>query len=714
MMRLSKRVTAIVSSCALLMTLTSGTALAEQSEEVATQETSLSVDIAAVDSNTSVVDANVAGEEEDVTSENAPISSTEVAVDDVSASHADSAEAPAQTLPETAPEDMVSDQNKEETNSENETNDEDAEDLYEGVDTSLFAAQADRYGVWTRLWGESAYDTMQVILRTDEAFPDGSGGTVIVATGDGYWDALAASGLAGLSGAPIIITPTGGLNEQAKAEIARIKPTSIIVVGGTSVITPACFEQIRALCPKGTVRVAGPEADDTSVEIFKAGDTKWGKTAVIATSSGYWDALSIAPFAYSRNAPIFLTTTKPGADGYTLSDSVLSSLQSGAFERVVIVGGPNVVSTKVEGQLAGVGLSGDKVKRLYGEVALDTSAEIAVWELTSEKMSTAQLSVATSAGYWDALTGAALTGKQDAILVLVNPGGDYRALDAVYAYDDSVTNGHVYGGASVIKPETLERIAGRVSIEALSASIDKVAVGGTIKFDAAVHGYVDGATYTWSWARPDGSESGSASGSTEFSFRPAVSGVYDVTCTVTAATGETSSAGITVEFTDQGGTAGDLLAVARENIGYSIDADPETGSIFGRWYAAHVGNAVYGWDDIAYCAMAVSYWCNKAGVPAAGLPGAGCENIYFEAQRQGRFVDKSRLEPGMLILFDWDDDGLPDHIGIVENRVDGDTYQTIEGNTSRGIAGSQDNGGWVAQRTRDYDVIIGGVRPDFK
>ena len=36
--------------------------------------------------------------------------------------------------------------------------------------------------------------------------------------------------------------------------------------------------------------------------------------------------------------------------------------------------------------------------------------------------------------------------------------------------------------------------------------------------------------------------------------------------------------------------------------------------------------------------------------------------------------------PGDIIFFDWEGDGIADHVGIVE-KVDGDFVYTIEGNT---------------------------------
>ena len=165
-------------------------------------------------------------------------------------------------------------------------------------------------------------------------------------------------------------------------------------------------------------------------------------------------------------------------------------------------------------------------------MALDTSAEIAKWEVEVERMSLDNLSVATSSGYWDALTGAALTGKQDSVLVLVNPDGDYRALDAVYAFDGIVENGHVYGGNAVIADEVFDRIAGSFAVN-VSASEGTIWQGSSTTLTGTTVGDAENARYDWTWKRETSGETGSASGST-FDFNPPLSGTYTVTCTVTA------------------------------------------------------------------------------------------------------------------------------------------------------------------------------------
>ena len=76
-------------------------------------------------------------------------------------------------------------------------------------------------GIWARLWGGDALGTMAAIVGVgDEAnygnvFKSKRGGTVVVATVDGYWDALTASALAGISDAPFL---------QRRPQSSRLPP----------------------------------------------------------------------------------------------------------------------------------------------------------------------------------------------------------------------------------------------------------------------------------------------------------------------------------------------------------------------------------------------------------------------------------------------------------------------------------------------------------
>lgn len=150
-------------------------------------------------------------------------------------------------------------------------------------------------------------------------------------------------------------------------------------------------------------------------------------------------------------------------------------------------------------------------------------------------------------------------------------------------------------------------------------------------------------------------------------------------------------------------TASDVLRIARAEVGYCRYDDPEHGTKYGRWYESEVdgpGGYDYGANGVAYCAMFASWVLAQAGVECAGMPGAYCPSIHHK-----QTLTAAHLKPGDLVLFDWEDDGTDDHIGIVaSNDVAAKTIRTIEGNTS---------GGKVLERTRSYSTICGGIRPAY-
>lgn len=86
-------------------------------------------------------------------------------------------------------------------------------------------------------------------------------------------------------------------------------------------------------------------------------------------------------------------------------------------------------------------------------------------------------------------------------------------------------------------------------------------------------------------------------------------------------------------------------------------------------------------------------------------PSASCKSIMDDARARGTLG--SEPKPGYLVLYNWSGGTHPQHIGLVIS-ADSDTLKTVEFNTSK--AGSQDNGGAVAMKSRDRKYAIGYVR----
>ena len=115
------------------------------------------------------------------------------------------------------------------------------------------------------------------------------------------------------------------------------------------------------------------------------------------------------------------------------------------------------------GQLEQAGVAGSSVERLGGANAWETSKLIADWGL-AHGMSADNMGVADGAGYWDALTGAALCGKNASVLVLVPRDFDWFTYDP-YCIDEFVApnksrigTGYAFGGEEVVPASTFEAL----------------------------------------------------------------------------------------------------------------------------------------------------------------------------------------------------------------------------------------------------------------
>ena len=156
-------------------------------------------------------------------------------------------------------------------------------------------------------------------------------------------------------------------------------------------------------------------------------------------------------------------------------------------------------------------------------------------------------------------------------------------------------------------------------------------------------------------------------------------------------------------------TGNDLLRVASKYLGYNRFDDPKPGTIFGRAFAELHGD-YFGYSGVPYCDMLVTFCLREIGITnfdSAYVPGR-----IATARARGWLVKREDALPGDLVCFDWDGDGVADHIGIVEIKYAW-SYQTIEGNTSGSWRGSQSNGGGVYRRVRSFDSVIAVIRPPY-
>lgn len=138
-----------------------------------------------------------------------------------------------------------------------------------------------------------------------------------------------------------------------------------------------------------------------------------------------------------------------------------------------------------------------------------------------------------------------------------------------------------------------------------------------------------------------------------------------------------------------------VLELARSQVG-GLEAGVDGG-------IATKYESFFGRGREAWCADFVSWVFSKAGSP---LNESYVPSVENQMRKDGRWKKKDP-QPGDLVLFDWERDGVPDHMGIVESVNSDGSLNTIEGNTVDPESGKQG----VFRRTRYMSQVRGFASP---
>ena len=140
-----------------------------------------------------------------------------------------------------------------------------------------------------------------------------------------------------------------------------------------------------------------------------------------------------------------------------------------------------------------------------------------------------------------------------------------------------------------------------------------------------------------------------------------------------------------------------IVAIAKSQIGTVEASNSNDGAV--TKYPGYFGRG-----GESYCADFVSWVSTHAGAP---LNYAYCPYLEDHLKATGAWKGRSNPQPGDIILFDWNGDGVADHTGFVDHVNADGSITTIEGNTSNPSTGRE--GVWM--RTRYLSEIIGFGNP---
>ena len=310
-------------------------------------------------------------------------------------------------------------------------------DLFE-LDTWAFAAASivDPGDVEVdRVAGANRYEGAVNISQA--AYPD-TAPVVYVTNGENYPDALSAGPAAAHEGGPLLLVQPNSLPAAVSAEIARLDPEKIVVVGGTASVSEGVYNDLDALTDE-IVRISGANRYEASRNVA---DYAFGSADLVyvATGEKFPDALAAGGAAGAQDAPVVLVN---GAAS-SLDAATTTLLDDLGTTETRVLGGEASVSP---GVFAGLNTATDAT-RLGGANRYEAARAI-----NADAFDEADRAfIATGLNFPDALAGSAWAAAAGAPLFVV-PGncvtsGVLDDLDGL-----GVTHVTLLGGEASLTPE---------------------------------------------------------------------------------------------------------------------------------------------------------------------------------------------------------------------------------------------------------------------
>ena len=266
------------------------------------------------------------------------------------------------------------------------------------------------------LGGADRYET--VAKEALYAFPKSS--TAVVTSGVGYADSIAASGLAGALGCPILLTNSTYVPDVTLSALSSMGVSKIVLLGSEKVANAAVLSKLKSY---GSVeRIWGADRYATQMAVYEYGAKNglWDKsdTAVIASATGFADALSASPVAYALKSPVFFCDSSKSLPA--AQKSALSSELTGV-KNFLLLGSTTVTSSSTESYLKGLASArGGSAVRLGGPNRYETSMAVAEYAVKNLGFSWDGVAFASGQGPYDSLGGGVVQGKEKSILLLAD------------------------------------------------------------------------------------------------------------------------------------------------------------------------------------------------------------------------------------------------------------------------------------------------------
>lgn len=315
-----------------------------------------------------------------------------------------------------------------------------------------------------RIGGTDRYKTMGLAVYA--GFPE-KADIAIVASGENFPDALAASSLVGAYDCPLIATNGEALSPEARGQLCRLGVTKVFILGSSNAISDEVEAAIRDL--NGgieTERLEGDTRVETAIaiadEVRSVNDSS--DTCILAKSSNFPDALAISAWAAHTSSPIYYS------ENGGIDEETKQAILDEGFSKVVVLGSEDGDDGIKQEAVQELGLS---AIRLAGPDRYYTAATVLGWTTgeyesspdPENRLSYDGLVVATGENFPDALVSANITNRYHSALVLINgtlEDGDrtvtteYVIPDWIVPQKESIEHAFVLGSDAAVSEDVFE------------------------------------------------------------------------------------------------------------------------------------------------------------------------------------------------------------------------------------------------------------------
>lgn len=272
--------------------------------------------------------------------------------------------------------------------------------------SSLAELQAD--AKYDRIAGPDRFAT-----GVEASEPFNTGGTVFIASGKDFPDALSASAAAGKSGGPVLLAEGDSVTPMVAERLKELKPAKIVLVGGTTSLPSALQKSLAGYTSSGSandvLREYGANRYATSAAIATANFDTGVAHLYVASGATWPDALAGSAVAAGAKAGGPMLLVEPGE----IPTVVASALNALRPAQITVLGGTAAVSDAVVAQLRAY--TSGAVARVAGADRYGTAQQIATTNFSS---GLPIVYVASGASFPDALVGGPLAGHTAAPVLM--------------------------------------------------------------------------------------------------------------------------------------------------------------------------------------------------------------------------------------------------------------------------------------------------------